>query len=250
MMGPKRWTRLLGGWLVAALVCGGTGCLGFLHPVEPPAKEHTAACAALPAPCRNHVYVFFIHGLDPLDYANLSGVRDYVQSLGFIKTYYGQLYHTAYFRKEICRIHQEDPEARFVLIGFSFGANMVRDVAQAVRDDDVFIDLLVYLGGNTLDNSPVDRPENCGHIVNILATGCVWNGAQLDGATNLYYDGVWHFGSPSHLKTLQILADELAAVAGRVPVVEPAPEHAEGKASEWDFLKVRSAMAEPAANHK
>jgi hypothetical protein len=219
---------------VTLVLLAGTGCLSCLHPIEQPVNDHVACCKSVSSCCRNHVYIFFIHGLDPLDYANLSGVRDYVQSLGFIKTYYGQLYHTHYFEKELRRIHCEDPDARFVLVGFSFGANMVRDVAQSVKRDGIFIDSLVYLGGNTLENRPKDRPENVGHLVNILATGCIWNGDHLDDATNLNYDDVWHFGSPSHLQTLRILAEELAAVAGRVPLVElEAARTSGGKSLEW-----------------
>src|SRR5437763_11677820 len=89
----------LGGLLLALTLLGSTGCLSFCHPIDPIAPEQAAPAQALPEACRHHVYVFFIHGLDPLDFANLSGVRDYVQSLGFIKTYYGQLYHLWYFEK-------------------------------------------------------------------------------------------------------------------------------------------------------
>ena len=41
---------------------------------------------------------------------NFVGVRDYVQSLGFIKTHYGQLYHTFAFAKEIRRHTSLTPE--------------------------------------------------------------------------------------------------------------------------------------------
>ena len=133
--------------LTALTLLGQAGCLSFCHPIEPVTSEKVAICKEIPQSCRSHVYVFFIHGMDPLDFANLSGVRDYVQSLGFIKTYYGQLYHTIYFTDEMREIHKRDPEARFALVGFSFGANMVRDVANAVRPDGVDIDLIVYLGG-------------------------------------------------------------------------------------------------------
>jgi hypothetical protein len=206
------------------------GCMRFAHPIKPPPLEVMADCKASPDECRNHVHVFFIHGMDPFDFANLEGVRDYVQSLGFIKTHYGQLYHSWKFRDEVRHIHHQDPDARFVLIGFSFGANMVRNVANAVRDDGVVIDLLVYLGGNTLENIPSDRPDHCMQIVNILAAGCIWNGATMDGAQNYHFTNVWHFGSPTHHGTLEILARELALVAARVPIYlpaqEPAPEGA------------------------
>jgi hypothetical protein len=249
------WLRRLVTMLALPLLLAPAGCMSFLNPVPTLPTEQTACCAEVPQCSRNQVYVFFVHGMDPLDCADLRGLRDYVQSLGFIKTYYGQLYHAGYFEKEIVRIHKEDPDARFALVGFSFGANTVRDICHTVEADDVHIDLLVYLGGNTLHNVPEDRPANAAQIVNILATGCVWNGDTLDDAINLTYPDVYHFGSPTHPQTLTLLAEELTKVAWRVPVVErmlppleeeaprPRPLHEEPAAKveedEWDFLKPR-----------
>jgi hypothetical protein len=154
------------------------------------------------------------------------------------------------------QIAKEDRDARFVLVGFSFGANMVRNLANAVKEDGAQIDLIVYCGGNTLENNATDRPPHVTHVVNILATGCIWNGTAFDDADNIHYDNVWHFGSPSHPGTLEVLSRELAVVAARVPVVvpyvpppdddlprprplaEPMPQaSASEERDEWDFLK-------------
>lgn len=252
-----RWPRTMALALAAAALAAAPGCLSFIHPVASASPEKAAASEALPNACRNHVHVFFVHGLDPLDAANLSGVSAYVNSLGYLKTHYGQLYHTWQFRDEIRVIHHEDPDARFVLVGFSFGANMVRNICQAVKEDGITVDLLVYLGGNTLSDCPRDKPENVTHIVNILATGCIWNGDHLDGADNMHYTDVWHFGSPSHLHTLDVLAEELPAVAARVPYVVRHREPTEvgpfprkmspsGERGEWDFLAPDDDGAAPA----
>jgi hypothetical protein len=231
------------------------GCLSFCHPVSPAAHESAASCAAVPQCARDHVHIFLVHGLDPLDIANLEGVRDYVGSLGFIKTYYGQCYHSLYYRYKIRKIHKDDPEARFVLVGFSYGACMVRDVANSVKEDGIPIDLVIYLGGCVLKNTPETRPQNALHVVNILALGAVFNGCTLENADNVNYNDVFHFGSPSHPHTLDMLARELAVVAGRVPVPappeeppleespRPRPLQEMPKADEaaarddWDFLK-------------
>src|SRR5262249_60003608 len=135
--------------------------------------EYVAACREAPKCARDHVYIFMINGLDPVDYSNMTGVRHYLNELGFQKTYYGQLYHTPYFDNEVRKIHQADPDAHFVLIGFSFGANMVRSIAQGVKREGIQIDLLVYCGGNTLKNCDNDQPDNARRILNILATGCI-----------------------------------------------------------------------------
>ena len=168
------------------------------------------------------MYIFMVHGMDPLDLANLTGVRDYLHALGFRKTFLGQLYHTAGFDKEIHQLHKDDPQGRFVLIGYSFGANMVRSLANSPRADSIPIDLLVYISGNTLKNEPGDQPDNVRKIVNILARGSIWNGAEMDQAENLNLPNVFHFGFPTHPATLEVLRREMAVVAGRVQVFPPA----------------------------
>ena len=79
--------------------------------------------------------------------------------------------------------------------------------------------------------------------MNILATGWIWNGAVLDNAENINYDNVWHFGSPSHPQTLEVLTNELTDIACRVAFVEygyPSPDAPHipisEKPDEWDFL--------------
>lgn len=227
------------------------GCMSVFHPIQPPAPHKVAACRMAPDCARNHVYIFMVHGLDPFDYANLSGLCDYFHHLGFRKVYYGQLYHTHDFEDEIDRLHREDPQARFVLVGFSFGANMVRYLANSANDEHIPIDLLVYLGGNTLKNEPRDQPPNVARVINILASGCIWNGAWLDRAENVHVRDVFHFGSPSHPYTLDVLAREMAVVASNVPVSlpplegplppgvtlpSPGPTTSAAR-GEWDFLK-------------
>jgi hypothetical protein len=233
-----------------------SGCLSFCHPVKPAEYDRVATCAAAPQCARDHVHIFLVHGLDPLDFANLEGVRDYICSLGFTKVHYGQFFHSFYYRYVIRKIHKEDPDARFVLIGFSYGACMVRDLANSAREDGVPLDLIVYLGGCVLRNTERTRPDNAIHVINILALGAILNGTTLDNAENVNYKDCFHFGSPSHPYTLETLARELAVVAERVPVppapddlpplqesprprpLQPMPHADESPArDDWDFLK-------------
>ena len=227
-MRPNARGRLLGIGVLAALLAATSGCLSFCHPIAPPKPEVAQATQSAPKCCRDHFHVFLVQGLDPLDFSNMEGLRDYIQALGFKNTYFGQLYHTIYFKHEMQRIRQADPEAHFILIGFSFGANMVRDLALAAQRANVPIDLLIYLGGNTLDNTPHDRPDNCLMVVNILASGCIWNGTWFDNAENFHLPDVWHFGSASHRVTLEVLTRDLATVVHNqcgepVPAEAPLP---------------------------
>ena len=250
-------------WLAAAIAgtLAASGCASCLHPVAAPPPEAAAQCAAMPQACRNHVYIFLIDGPDPIDLANLGGVRDALISLGYIKTYCGECWHTGYFIDEIRRIHREDESARFVVMGFSLGANAARDVAVGVQGDGAPIDLLVYCGGVGLSNDPKNRPENAGRVVHILAKGADAAGAALDGADNVEFSDVYHFGSPTHPYTIRLLARELTEVAARVPLIDPYPAAdagpEEGPAppaaaarqtlprDEWDFLKPAPAAAPP-----
>ncbi len=256
------WPRQLGRLAAAAALLASAGCGHLLrHEVEKP-PEGALSCHDLPACFRDHVHVFIIHGTDPLDFANLAGLKAYLRDLGFRKTYLGQLYHRNDWTRELRRVHVADPEARFVLIGFSLGANMVRDMAHAVKPDGVHIDLLVYLGGNTLEDTPHDRPDNCGKVVNILAQGCIWNGTTFTDADNVHLHDVLHFGSPMHPYTRSMLATELALVAARVRVVlplaglpggplfdeptpRPVPVATPSRGDAWDFLKPAAFLRTP-----
>src|SRR5262249_53626213 len=139
------------------------------HPVPVPGVAMIEHCRSLPKSTRNHVYIFLMNGVDPLGFSNLSGVRDYLLQLGFIKTYYGQCYHKVWFADEIRGIHQEDPYARFVLIGFSSGADKMRCLARTVQDEGVRVDLLICLGARVSEKPYHDLSGKRGRVINIQA---------------------------------------------------------------------------------
>lgn len=259
--------RRLGALMLAALcLASGQGCLCFVHSLDMPPKEQLVVGEQIPAPSRSHVHIFLMQGLDPLDLANINGLTEYIHQLGYNKTHYGQFFHQWSFRKEMRNIHKQEPEARFVVLGFSLGSLMACDLANAVKEDGISIDLLVYLGGFILENNPRTQPENAGHIANILTAGYVIKGPQMNRADNIRCTNVWHFGLPTHPQTRELLARELAVVAARVPYVEkvpPLPPELEDEIprprrltpeqlrrmspqlpTEWSFLDSRSAIGE------
>ena len=75
------WRRGVSACLLAAALIAAPGCLSFVHPIDPAIPELADPCRMLPKCARDHVYILFVHGMDPADCANLSGVRDYVQAL-------------------------------------------------------------------------------------------------------------------------------------------------------------------------
>lgn len=279
MPGKRRLYRL--GLCGLALATGiQAGCLQYFHPIDPLPADEVRDTSQVPTGCKNGVYVFLLHGIDPFDLANFEGVHDYVQSLGYIKTYLGQPFHAFYYEKEIVAIRKRDPNARFVLMGFSYGAGLVRDLACSVGKLGIDIDLIVYVDGVELDAHPLVKPTNVRKVVNILAY-IRRDQPDIAGAENMRYDDVWHFGTVTHPKTLRMLVRELGEVALRVPVIADAPPPAPGvivpapemlpaprmlpapevlpapkpnaKRGEWDFLKpdghaIGAAGAKPIAD--
>jgi len=248
-------TRISGLFALALLLCS---CMSVLHPIRDEQDEARRALAMVPVSARERVHIFILHGLDPFDYANLAGLRGYCADLGFPNTWLGQFYHAGRFAAEIRSVAQDDPGAGLVLIGFSAGANAARDVATSLQEDGITIDLLVYMGGNTLADVPDSRPENVRKVIHILATGYVFKGTAITGAENYKYAQTWHFGSPSHPHTLAILRRELLEVAERVGAEagdQPMPKDASSADRRvsydlssrvaWDFLEQAQRLREP-----
>jgi hypothetical protein len=231
--------------MLAAFMTATSGCLSCLNPVHPPPEALVQPCHELPKYCRDHVYVFFLNGFDPVNYGNLTGIREYVDTLGFHKTYYGQFYHVSYFAEEIQKIHNEEPEAHFVLVGLGRGARSMRDLAERVNRQGIPTDLLVHLDGKL--------PEGVG-LENGTVIGYVRDGKFSAATAPESGPNLWLFGSPTNPKTIEMLGQELGQIASAIPTIEPAqPEllppptdeptpkpvqrQLPAEYGEWDFLK-------------
>ncbi|MCS7160952.1 MAG: hypothetical protein RMJ19_10825, partial [Gemmatales bacterium] len=51
------------------------------------AADEATFARQLPAEAKQHVYLFFLNGIDPLEFAQLSTLRDYCRELGFAKSW-------------------------------------------------------------------------------------------------------------------------------------------------------------------
>jgi len=252
-----RWAIRFWTWgLLLAGCAAGVGCSCPLHSVHPVPDDLAQACGCIAKSSLDHVYVFFMQGTDPFDWANLQGINEYVQSLGFQHTWFGYFYHLSHFKKEILRIHQQDPQARYVLVGFSLGANLMRDLSQAVAENGVYIDVLMYVDAKFLKDQPHARPANVCKLINFIAKGYLFSSGELEEAENHYVPEGWHFASPTHPGVAEALARELAHLAGSLPAIDdfptlpvprtdPTPRpvstaRTNEKPDEWDFLKPAS----------
>jgi hypothetical protein len=222
----SRLVRALCGFFVLSAA---PGCLAHLNPAPQFTPAERSQCQKVSEAQRDHIYVLFINGLDPLDKGNLVGLADRVHELGFQHVSFGQMYDEPAMRRQIVETYQQDPKARFVIVGFSLGANFASSLADDLQVDDVPIELLVYLGGDTLTNSAEYRPANARRIVNVTAQGCtwlfgglIWKGVEIDGAENLRLENVDHFHIPTDERVAQSLRITLTQIAEGA---NPPPTH-------------------------
>ncbi len=256
-----RASKLLGLILGSAFLASLAGCFKWMEPASPITPQHRLVCGSMPQFCRNHVYIFFLLGADPLDCADLGGLREHLQKLGFIKSYLAEWFYRDYFAAKIAKIHEEDKLARFALVGYRLGACEARKLAEQLHTKGQTIDLLVYLGGGP--DGP--RPPNVLKLLNIEGKCPSEKQSVVNPSDTVRIEEVSQKGCVSHPRTLELLVRELTLAGTRVPVVaqplpanpfpeptprslRPAPDQAKPKAGppdEWDFLKPKSLPAPP-----
>ena len=109
-----------------------------------------------------------------------------------------------------------------LLVGFSVGVNLVHSMAASAKKEGIWVDSLVYLSGNNpVTPVPSSRPDNVGHVVNLLTGGMMKKFGESSYAENVHLTDAWHFDAPMHVQTREALARELAQVAIAIPMPEP-----------------------------
>jgi hypothetical protein len=231
------------------------GCLSCFNPTPDLPPEIQQQCQSVSPYCRNNVYVVLVNGVDPLCCANLKGVRDYLNSLGFVKCYYAQLYHEGCLLEELRELREVHPDARIAIVGFECGAGPARSLARKAAEEGLSVDLLMLLQPKTL---LADLGAPLPAIPRVIAvragkpeaTESGWNAAE-----SIEVPCSSRYGVPTHPLTLQTLTDELNQLAMNVPVrvekvlpfpslmdsPEPTPRPVaptqESSMDDWDFLK-------------
>jgi hypothetical protein len=246
-MARRRWRAFIARCLTAAALAGSCGCLCYLHSLPPPNHPCSAPCVGIPKCARDKVHIVLVHGADPFDCANLEGVRERLHLLGFLNIYSGSPLRKAYFAQELRRVAREVTDAHFVLIGFGHGVATAETLAREVAGDGITFDRLIRLNAQS---STGQIPENVQRVVSVR--GGTHDKAESPGHSEHHIESASHFGTPTHPRTLETIAEELQAVAMSVPVVlppepvpleetaptpRPVPPSKATERDEWDFLK-------------
>lgn len=239
-----------------------TGCMHFVH--KSPEVDEFARRPAddVPDESKSCVFVFLIDPLNPIVTANTTGLRDYIQSLGFGKTYYGQSCHASYFLEKMQQFRNRSESARFVVIGYDSGADTAFALVQSAGANGIAIDRAILLAPQADDTTPeVDSMTKC---FVVRADELVEPSPHDDAPTRVRKSDV-----PTHPKVLTLVERELILVAQTVPPPKrpdapkvvltppiPAPRDTQAKpkplAEEWQFLRPKNSwdQAKPTQDAK
>jgi hypothetical protein len=225
-----RQMRRFRSWWLLAVLSGAfpvlPGCITSGQHV-PACPEPLATALDLPAGCRHRVYFFLVGDLHPCH--DLESLRCQLIDAGYIKVYCGKFWHLHYFTKELKKIHQDDEEARFVIVSQGGAAKTARELANRAGEAGVAIDVFVYL-----DEVKDLAPAQARQVIAIHGDGVDACGAGAATEYTLADAGLK--GAAGHPQTLKILLHYLEPVTTSVPLIDhdPVPP---GQRDGWDFLK-------------
>jgi pimeloyl-ACP methyl ester carboxylesterase len=247
--------QALGTLLLTAASIGGPGCMAINPKPIPLAPECTAACADVPCQCRGKVYVFLMSGFDPLDLDRVGDFRAALIRAGFTKVYNGQFYHDVYFAKEMHRLATEEPDARFVVVGFSLGAEFAVSLAESVGHQGIPISLLASVDPYWWSTAPAKSPSNVQQVMHIHGEPLLFAQRASAGA-EVQIPESFPANVTAHPLAVETLARALANVAGTLPPppASPVPQLADdlptprpvtrtsNPRDAWDFLKPTASL--------
>jgi pimeloyl-ACP methyl ester carboxylesterase len=251
--GPR---QALGTLALAAASIAGPGCMAINPKPIALAPECMAACGDVPCACRGKVYVFLLSGFDPLDLDRVGDFRAALVRAGFTKVYNGQFYHDRYFAQEMRRLAAEEPDSRFVVVGFSLGTEFAVSLAESVGHQGIPISLLASVDPYWWSGAPSKTPANVQQTMNLHGEPLLFANRAGSGA-EVQIPESFPNNITAHPLTVETLARALANVAGTVtppPPSSPAPQLADdvptprpvsrtsSPRDEWDFLKPTASL--------
>jgi hypothetical protein len=177
--------------------------------------------APAPQPCnREHVYVFMVNGLTVLPhiYGSMNPVGRTLSEHGYCHNETATHYYRWSFQNKIRCIHQSDPQARIVLVGYSIGSGVIHSMARTFEKEGIPIALMVYLDGHSIVNHFDEKFCNVERVVNINSSSHILKGCAVPHADyTVQIESSRHLSVPKKEATLEVLLRELDMVAATVP---------------------------------
>jgi len=200
--------------LLALAIGSSVGCVRCRHKAF---AESLCEIEKVPviAPARAKVYTFLMNGSDLFELGGLSELREKLAKAGFSKLYYAQRPDREWYRRELHRLHRDDPEARFVIVGYGTAADQVIKLIHQVTEEGIPIEAVVFLDPSGVNTNL----SECVGIESIAIRSHNWKASRHFLTTKQYeVQGVGHLSLPCHESTVGILRDLLTSIAMKVPV--------------------------------
>jgi len=175
---------------------------------------------AVVAPARARVNVFLMNGADLFEVGGLSELKDAIRAAGFPKVYYAQRFDREWFRRELHRLHREDPDNRFVLIGYGTAADQLRQLACQVAGEQIPLDRVIFI-----DPAAEDADLTNAAFPSLVIRSHHWRlSPRLQPTETMVVHRTRHPNVPDAPATVQQVVAILTASALRVPLVIPPVE--------------------------
>lgn len=183
---------------------------------------------------RNHVVAVLV---GPETVFDLGGVGTFSKSLneaGFARIYRGGILHANWLSREVQRTYEDDPEARFVVIGYDLGCRTARNLAVDLANSGVPVDAVVLLDPLAVDSNRA-LPAKA-EVTVVRSHG--WTGNPVPDAFESIVPGVGHYDLLASPETLGTVVTALSTVAQRVAVtsIAESPNRPAHLGPEWDFV--------------
>jgi hypothetical protein len=207
-MTGKNWLAAVG--LGMALIS--SGCVTCCHESAKAILEAGPTCD-VPHCDRQKAYAVFIDGVNPF---GLCLLRDRLAENGFAKVYCGNMAHAGWFKREIVRVHADDPSTRFVIVGYEMGCSDANGIAADVMEAGVPVDAVILVAPvatRSMRSCPARR---------ILVT-CGYDVPETPHSERCTVCDANPFTLPTHATTVGLVLNVLKESASRVehpPVYE------------------------------
>lgn len=240
-MTGKSWVLAVG--LVTLVAAPGCVCC---RPEAHKQMLEAGPTCDLPTYERQRVHVFLVNGVVPIGLCGMEKLRDRLSDLGYAKVYSGQPVHAGWMAREMCKVFAEEPDARFVLIGYDLGGPVALKLAAEAAAAGLPVDALVLL-------DPTGKPGEAGCAVRTLVVTSGASVTQMPHAERLAIPDAGHFTIATHPQTVAAVGNVLNASAAKVvrtstidltpawtyedaPPARPLPHSPPNADPRWDFL--------------
>lgn len=210
--------RMTALWMMVTVAALAGGCTTCHHQACRSVLEAGPDCT-LPLYNRQHVHIFLVNGVAP---PGLEGLRDRLNEHGFPKVYCGQLPHAVWMGQELRRVAGEEPEAKFVIVGYDLGGAAAVKLATDAIADQIQVEAVILLDPVASDAAAIPG-------VRTLLVTSVKGAFTTPHTERLTIPDAGRFGLPTHLKTVAVVCNVLFEVASRIPPPPPAVE------TDWSY---------------